>query len=145
MNISAEWLTIIGMAGALLWSIVNVSVKLGGMQLKLDILWGYLRRQAVGSSVQQGMGEVNSPFRLTEKGRTAFPDDMVKRLQEFYREKGHKLNEQSLWFAIEKAFGEEISTRLVVHPTEILQHHDVAVLAAINIAKEGMAGESETK
>jgi len=117
-----------------LFGVVYVAgVKMARLEVKVETIWDFLLRRAMGEAVKQNLGTVNSPLTITEDAKqffAAFAND----LREFYKSCDPKQTDGQLMLEIERRFGERLVTEVVI-PNQ-LDDRGACLLVALSIAKE---------
>jgi len=82
----------------------HLITKVSRVEFRVDQMWESWARSARAAATHQGLGEFNSPFSLTDKGRAMIPDDLKRDLQTFYKTFNKTPSDKDFWAAVEKEF-----------------------------------------
>ncbi len=117
---------------SLLSTIVYVSYRMGKLETKVDTLWEFLLKRAMGEALFKKVGEKHSPFKVSDNARSWFSGDLVKDLRQFYIEEGVGKSDMEIFILIEEKFGNRIFEEIGIPHGVTL---DCCVVAAVEIAK----------
>ena len=125
---------IVGIISALLGGLIgagvmwhNYSYRLGQMDLKIDLIWDAIMKDAIAKAVQKGVATMNSPIIFSPEPKEWF-GDMKEELQKIYRSKA-KWTASALHLEIQKYLGDRILKEVAIP-------HNIEMLSALLIASE---------
>src|SRR5438105_4064014 len=81
--------------------------RVAKMEVKVEALWLFLMRRACAEGVKEGIATINSPLKITEKGKQYFTD-LKAMLLYFYATLPKPISDARLTWEIEKQFGSTI-------------------------------------
>lgn len=119
----------------------QITTRLARLELKVDTMWDFVMRRALAEGVAKGIGTLNSPFLLVDEAKVWF-EPLRDDLHKFYRERGFRLSDKEMFQAIEREFGARLLVDICI-PHKL--YAGACVLAAIEVAKEGVAIDSKTQ
>lgn len=137
-----EIIAISGAFAAVISGLIRVLWKVGGIDIKVGILWRLFESNATSEAVNKSFMRKNSPLVLTKRATEAFNlAGLTGELQGFYRTEGYKLNDFELHGAIEKYFGTKIMQEIAL-PYNL--HSGAAIAAAVKVARSEEKIDMET-
>jgi hypothetical protein len=105
-------------------------------EVKITTIWNAFTASGKGKASDKGLGEMNSPLKVTDKGRCIFAkyDSLIKRMQDYYRETGVTKLAVDFEMDFARLFGDEILKEVCV-PNNL--EYSAALAVALAIAREG--------
>lgn len=105
--------------------------KIRELEERIDLLWEFQLRRAKVEAKEKGVGEINSPIKISEEAKL-WMKELTNELKAFYRKLGRTLSETQLAEEIEKRFGKEIVEKVCL-PHGLFQ--GACLLIAMEVAR----------
>ncbi len=125
-------LTIIFTLGSLLYYTVT---KIARIELKVDTLWDFIIRRAVGETISKGLGSFNSPFEVHENICELVRPYVPQIEAKLGKDKLKKISNRDLFIYIEKNYGEMFFAKICA-PYGF--NKGACVLATMNLLNRNM-------
>ena len=103
------------------------------LEVKVDTMWDFQMRRAESETIIKGIGQRNSPIRITNPSVFEWFKGLEEELQKFYLEKGKFLTDRELSLEIERRFGARISAEICV-PQQLTE--GACLIVAMALAKQ---------
>ena len=94
-------------------SVIKNAKEAARIAMMVETLWDFQMRRAQVELVNEGLGTINSPLKISEQAKAAVAP-LVGPLREFYQKMGRHLSERELYIEIERRFGDRITKEVCI-------------------------------